>query len=99
MSAGAYKGASAWMFECYSGNCYNAGKSVQNLIDVKSGGGNRVGDVIGVEVNMNTRTLQFYVNGAAAGPQTAIALDAQQAAHLVPAVDLYWENSSVEFVL
>ena len=96
---GAFKQPTAFMFYCGNGGLYNSGNKIHQLIDVKVHGGNRVGDVIGVEVNMKEHSLQFYVNGVAAGAQIPLPFTAVQLAHLAPAVDLHHADlDSVQIV-
>ena len=97
-SGAVYADSTAWMFWCINGYWTNAGSAQEQLIDVKVKGGNRAGDVIGVEVNVSAKTLQFYVNDAAAGPTISLPLQTEQLAHLAPAVEIYHTNDSVEFV-
>ena len=96
VTGGTYTKATAWMFYCYDGNLYNSVSGKQQLYDVKVKGGNRVGDVIGVEVNVEGKTLQFFVNEAAAGPMFHLPLRQQQLTHLAAAVDLGPRDDSVE---
>ena len=68
----------SWMvcFEC-GGKFFggSSGQASQELIDMNQFGGRlKRGDVVAVEVNMDTLQLQFSINGKAAGRQVPFDL-------------------------
>ena len=91
--------AKTWMLYLYDGQMYNERRLQEHAKkDIQKAGGVKAGDVIGVQVNSNERTLQFYLNEKPLGATVILTLQENELQHLVPALDLCNLNDAVEFI-
>ena len=86
----------SWMLACFDGNIYHSGSPVlpePPEVSVNDG------DIIDVQIDMNNCLLSFKHNGKNIFSQKHHFLIAQEKKeHLVPAVELYFKDESVEFL-
>ena len=89
----------SWMVcFCCNGDFYGAGRQHEHIDLDELGGKIKEGDVVSVEMDMDSMLLQFYINAKPAGPSVQVLLNSDEKPHLAPAIDLRLQNDSVEFI-
>jgi len=89
----------SWMVcFCCGGKIFD-GKGNRKHVDMNQFEGKlKAGDVLSVEMDMDHRLFQFYINEKPAGPAVQVLLNGDHKSHLAPAIDLNDQNDSIEFI-
>ena len=88
---------STWMLCFLDGFLWNSGRQVQQLADVTVVSQLKAGDVIGVQVDMHSLSIEFFINEVPVGAKFTLPLKPEDLTHLVPAFEI-GSKASVEFI-
>ena len=91
--SGAYSQGSSWMLSS-AGYIYYQG-SYRSYLDMGRIGSFLAGDIITVQVDMDTKVLSFRVNSLTLGPAIRMSISYSDLQNLAPAVDIYYAGDSV----
>ena len=95
--SGAWSQSTAWMFYAKNGVIYYQGSSWA-YFNTGRIGSFRAGDIITVQVDMDTKLLSFRVNTITLGPAIRMNIASSDMTNLIPAADFYNVGDSLEFI-